>query len=183
LTGLGAGDVTLAGNKIHIAWGTMMMRIAIDATEKAPGIFAGSYVAKIAGFVLHAPGQLTARKIPPEEELPDAAGKASVLAEILNHISAGERAQALQRIVPLPKGTKFEGEDELRALGTVNSINFLGRTPTSAEASQGHPNNKIGQQLPNDDAADVYAVEFAKGARVCSMRQRSDRLVDELECL
>jgi hypothetical protein len=183
LTGLGAGDVTLNGNKIHIAWGTMMVRFAIDATEDTPGVFSGSYVAKIAGFVLHAPGQLNARKVLPEEYLPDAAGKAELLADILNHLSAGERAQALQKIVPLPKDAKLDGEDGLRELGAVSRVGFLGRTPTSAEASQGHPGIKSGQQLPNDDAADVYDVEFAKGDRVCTIRQRSDGLVDELDCI
>src|SRR6185312_9878766 len=57
------GDATFDGSLLHLAWGTMMLRVVVDATQKSPGTFAGSYGIKFAGYAVRTPDQPIASKV------------------------------------------------------------------------------------------------------------------------
>src|ERR1043166_3549873 len=61
--GQGAGDVSLDGNKIHIAWGSMRALFRIDAAPETPGKYPGYFSFKLSAIATRAPKTLQAEKI------------------------------------------------------------------------------------------------------------------------
>src|SRR4051812_3410208 len=121
------GDVIFEGNHIHLVWGTMMARAVVDATQTSPGIFTGNFTAKLVGIPFNAPDQLS--KIVPSEKAPDAAGSSVLLTKILNDIAAGVPVRSLTQV----GRTALPNAKELRALGPLVEVFYLGRTPSSRE--------------------------------------------------
>ena len=181
---LGNGTLSLDGNKIHIAWGSMLLRQTIDATLQSPGVFSGSYALKLTGITVTAPSQLTASKIDLSSVPPDAGGKSALLKKQLVDLGNGVPF-TLQPY--MSKDMSPPEPDDLRKLGGIQAVLYLGRTQTTVE--EGRPG--MDRQPPpesqappyNNDAFEIYAVEFDHGERICGIRQRPDGVVDGLHCV
>jgi hypothetical protein len=79
-------------------------------------------------------------------------------------------ARSLQE---LANGAKLGGNispNELRALGAVQAVVYLGKTTRSPEEKKPY-------------FYSVYQVEFSFGERLCGLHQKDDGVVDTLICV
>jgi len=175
------GDMTLHGDTIHICWCEFLGGDTIDVTQKSPGIFTGSVASKFVGFpVSRVPGVSIASKIVVSDRMPDAGGKSAVLAKLLAGIADGAPLSSLAQLpYKLPDSAPPPTSEELRGLGAIQLIAYLGHTATPEEYAA------VGRaRLRNDRAfvMQVYDVEFASGERVCEISTREDGVVNGLVC-
>jgi hypothetical protein len=159
-----SGTATLDGDKVHIAWGTMMARMAIDAIYKDGG-FTGTFAFKLSGIRHDAPERsVAARILPPSDS--DQASR--TLTGMMGQLAAGTMTSPhdLEAIKAhdgaLPAG--------VAKLGALEAVAFLGRTP-----------RQIGQ--PDSDPYSVHIVEFAHGELLCGLHQRADGVLDAFRCV
>jgi hypothetical protein len=187
------GAVTLSGNRMQVSWGTGMLRGGLDLRQQPSGIFTGNFVMRLAGIPVRSSDQLTASKITLSEDTMDADGKSVLLAKLLNAVAEGAPIQSLAQ---LREGKVPPTAEDLRPLGRLVSVIYLGRTPSSAEEAalyKDFPQSKEDAEkekaLPpsppprDDDASSVYAAEFEKGERLCAIYQRPDGVVEDLSCV
>ena len=81
-----SGTAALDGDKVHIAWGSMMARMAIDAAYKAGG-FIGTFTFKLSGIRHDAPEpSIGARILPPSSS--DEGSQ--YLAALMTQLSSGK---------------------------------------------------------------------------------------------
>jgi hypothetical protein len=175
------GTVSLDGNHIHIAWGSMMLRMTLDGTLQPAGGFTGYYTIKASGIGVRAPEELSASKISLPQDAPDPGRKSGALEKLLTGIAAGATLSSLSQI---PKEAQAPTAKELLRLGPIQSVAYLGHTPTKAErlaAMSEEARSKEGPRV-NDYVLDIYAVEFANGERICGLHQRADGSIDGLVC-
>jgi hypothetical protein len=175
------GDMSLHGDAIHICWCDFFGRDTIDATQKSPGVFSGSLVTNIIGFpVNRVPGVSIASKIVVSNNTPDVGGKSAVLAKLLADIAGGAPLSSLVQLpYKLPDSAPPPTSKELRGLGAIQLVTYLGHTATPDEyAAAGWT------RMPPDRAflMQVYDVEFANGERVCELSTREDGVVNGLVC-
>lgn len=188
------GAVTLSGNRLHIAWGSLMVQGALDLTRQPSGIFTGYFTTRFMFVPFRAPDQLTARKIVLSDNMPDSDGKSALLAGLLNDIIQGTPMDAP---LQLREGITPPAAADLRPLGRLERVVFMGRTPSSAEEAalyrafpkqeeepeKGAPPPPPQPPPRDDDASSVYAAEFENGERLCVIYQRPDGVVEDLRCV
>ena len=158
---MGQGTAAITGNHIHLAWGSMMARLVIDADFQSDSSFAGHAAAKLAGISIEDPGPSTSAKINPA---PGAADKGGKLLQTI--VSDG-----LVHVPHDPKVKDSPALQEPNKLGSAQAFIYLGQQPRS-----GPP----GTDLPDFFA--VYAVEFDNGERICGLHQRDDGMLDAFQC-
>jgi len=175
------GDVSVEGDHVHIAWGSMMLRVTVDGTLQ-PGGFTGYYTIKASGIGVRAPEQMRARKVLLDQDTPDLGRKGDALTKILSGIAGGTPIVSLMS-TPNPRAELPVAKD-FAGLGQVQTVAYLGHTPTVAELLAALPEDRRAKDGPrfNDYVLDVYAVEFANGERICGVHQRSDTVIDGLVC-
>jgi len=176
------GDVSVEDSRVHIAWGNMMLRVTVDGMLQ-PGGFTGTYTLKASGISVRAPEQMRASKILLDQDAPDLGGKGAALAKILAGIAGGAPLPSLVPSWTNPRADVITAKD-LNGLGPIQTVAYLGRTPTKAELIAALPQERRAKEAPrfNDYALDIYAVEFANGERLCGMHQRADGAIDGLIC-
>jgi hypothetical protein len=168
-----------------------MARATLDLAKQPSGIFTGYYTAQILFIPYRAPEQLRASKILLSEDMPDADGKSALLIKLLNSIAEGVPAQSLAQ---LRENIEPPSADDLRSLGRLETVLYLGRTPSSAEEAalykdfptekdEGAPVVATAPPPSEIDASSVYAAEFEKGERLCAIYQRPDGVVEDLRCI
>jgi hypothetical protein len=157
------GTITRDSRNVHIAWGTMMARMAIDGAY-ADGTIDGKFAFKLAGIVHEAPERSRSTRLPPLRPEQDGGGKAALLRQVLTAPGAVPRDDAAiaRNEGALPK--------ELGRLGGIEAVAWLGLSPRL-----GHPNQT--------DFFSTYAVEFAGGELVCGLHQRADGVLDAFVCV
>lgn len=162
-----SGTVARDGRDVHIAWGTMMARMAIDGTY-ANGTIDGNFAFKLAGIAHEAPERSHSTRLPPLTVEQDGGGKAALLRQILTEAAAGplalphDAAAIARNEGTLPKG--------LGKLGGIEAVAWLGYS-----SRLGHPDQA--------DFFSTYAVEFAGGELVCGLHQREDGVLDGFVCV
>ena len=191
------GAVTLRGNSLHILWGGGFLAGALDLAQQSTGIFTGTFSMRFFGVPFGRSDELHAVKIIPAENTVDADGKSALLAKLLNSITEGTPGESP---VQLREGMIPPAGDDLRPLGRLDALIYLGRTSSSAQdaalykdmpqpkeetSKEGMP-KEIPPPAPppsDADASSVYAAEFDKGERLCAIYQRPDGVVEDLRCI
>lgn len=112
----------------------------------------------------------------------DAAEKAAIVAKVLADVTGGSSVPPLHSVSTdwLPHMA-----ESLQALGGVEGVAYLGRLPSLAESLKERPEFKINPLLPppNDNPVEIFAVDFAKGERLCGLRLRPDGAVNGFDCI
>src|SRR5262249_42055770 len=126
----------------------------------------------------------SASKIAVSDTMPDAGGKSALLAKTLAGIADGAPLSSLAQLpYKLPDSAPPPTAEELRALGPIQLIAYLGHTATPEEYAAGGVNLAWeGPQLRNF-VMQAYAVEFANGERICQISTREDGVVNALVCV
>jgi hypothetical protein len=158
-----SGTVARDGRAVHIAWGTMMARMAIDGTY-ANGTIDGNFAFKLAGIAHEAPERSHSTRLPPLTPEQDGGGKAALLRLVLTAAAAvpHDAAAIARNEGALPKG--------LGKLGGIEAVAYLGLS-----SRLGHPDQA--------DFFSTYAVEFTRGELVCGLHQRDDGVLDGFVCV
>lgn len=176
------GDVSVEGEHVHIAWGSMMLRVTVDGTLQ-PGGFTGYYTLKASGISIRAPEHMRASKLLLDQDALDRGGKGAALAKILTGVAGGAPLAALMQSAWNPKAEPVTAKD-LSGLGPIQTVAWLGHTPTVAELLAALPEDRRAKEGArfNDYVLDIYAVEFTNGERLCGVHQRADGAIDGLVC-
>jgi len=158
------GTAALDGDRVHIASGSMMARMAIDATYKDDGL-TGTFTFKLSGIRHDAPApSIGARIVPPTES--DDASK--YLAALMTQLSAGKITSPMDiKAIAAHDGAL---PTDLKKLGSVEATAFLGLTPRQIDRPEG-------------DLYSVHIVEFALGERLCGVHQNRDDVLDAFRCV
>lgn len=167
----GAGTVSVDGAKVHLAWGVALARIVIDAMLQSSSRFDGTFAFKLTGIEYDDPEASTGTKLTLSNAAPDAAGKTGLLTRILEELANGaltkpHDAAAMKRNA---EDTKLPSPDELRTLGGVHAVIYVGQTRKWND----------GKRI---DFFSVYDVAFANGDRLCGLHQRDDGVLDGFVC-
>ena len=158
------GTAELDGDKAHIAWGTMMARMAVDATY-ANGGLAGTFTFKLSGIRHDAPERSIGARIRP----PSVNDQASqYLSGLMAQLAAGKVTLAHDaKAIAAHDGAFPTG---IARLGALEAIAFLGRAPRQMER-------------PDGDLYSVHVVEFAHGELLCGLHTSESGVLDGLRCV
>jgi hypothetical protein len=158
------GTAGLDGDKAHFAWGSMMARMAVDATYTDGG-FTGTFTFKLSGIRHDAPEPSVGARI----TAPTGSDEGSkYLAALMTQLSAGKVSSPVD-----VKGiAAHDGAlpTDVKKLGNVEAIALLGRTPLKIDR-------------PDGDFYSVHIVEFAHGERLCGVHQNGDGVLDAFRCV
>jgi hypothetical protein len=159
-----SGTAALDGDKVHIAWGSMMARMAIDATYKG-GEFTGTFTFKVSGFRHDAPELSLGERI----MSPAGSDEASkYLTTLMTQLAAGKVVSPLDANAIAAHGGALP--TDIRKLGDVEATAFLGRTPLQIDQPEG-------------GLYSVHVVEFTHGERLCGAHQNGDGVLDAFICV
>ncbi len=159
-----SGTAVLDEGTVHIAWGSMMARMAIDA-EYTGSSLTGTFTFKLSGIRHDAPGSSIGERIMPPRGSDDASQYLTALMAQLaaDRITSPLDAKAIAaRDGALP--------NDIGKLGRVEAVAFLGRTPVRIDRPEG-------------DLYSVHIVEFAHGERLCGWHQNRDGVLDAFRCV
>lgn len=166
------GTVTVDGTKIHLAWGTMMLRMVIDGALLTSSNFTGNAGLKLSGIEFDDPEMSLAKKLTLSGAPLDKPGKSALLTYLLDEMRDGavsephaDKTENVQ--FPMPK--------ELGELGKVQTVVYLGEFAKPVGiVPGGGPRNIINLS--------VYDVEFANGERLCGLHQQEGGMLDAFMC-
>ncbi len=165
------GTLRFSGTKIHLAWGSVLLRMVIDGTLQSSSAFAGTFAFKLSGIVHRNPMPTIGTKLTLSATAPDTAGKSALLERLLGELANGPLAAPHD-----DAAMKRNAEDidlptpgDLQALGAVKAVIHLGGMP--------------GGDRNVADFFSVYDVEFVNGERICGLHQRDDGTLDGLVCV
>jgi hypothetical protein len=163
------GAVTIEGTHIHLAWGTMMARLALDGTLQSSNHFQATYEIKLAGVSFTDSEKSTGVKLSIAPTARDKNAEAALLRTILTDGMAGvpHDDAAIQKAAPT--------SGDMQKLGAIQDIAYLGQQAPLA----GPP----GAKQDKVDYFSVYAVEFESGERICGLHQQADGVLDAFLCL
>jgi len=158
------GTAVLDGDKVRIAWGSMMARIAIDAVYRDSG-FVGTFVFRLSGFGHDAPSPSNGtRVVPPSDS--DAASR--YLASLMTQLAAGTVTAPHDTAAIKAKGGSLPAS--VAKLGAVEAVAFLGHAPRELERPEG-------------ELYSVHFIAFARGELICGLHQRTDGVLDAMRCV
>lgn len=164
------GTAEAEGNKLHLAWGMALARVVIDATLTNPTRFDGTFGFKFMGIRHDDPEAIAGEKIQLSAAAEGGAGKAALLSKSLQELVKGGLVSPHDEKAIQKYGTDALRPDDLRSLGAVEAMRYVGRAPRA-------PGGK------DPDFFSVYQVEFASGERLCGLHQREDGVLDALICV
>ena len=156
------GTVALHGNRLRLAWGSMLHAMAINGALGS-GQFEGTFSATTLGISSQAPNPVIGQRLALSANMPDRAGKAGLLVRSLDEMAKGSFATPLDA-----KGTNIRilKPETLQALGDVQSIIYIGDKALTV----------------SNDPFNVYDVEFASGHLICELRQGVDSEITYFDC-
>jgi hypothetical protein len=166
------GAAQVDGNKVHLAFGNALIRFVIDATRDTSFHFGGTFAFKFMGIRHDDPETVTGEKIHLSTVVIDSAGDGALLTRSLQELADGALVgphddKAIRNNFG---GAKAVTPDELRTLGTIQTVRYLGKTAKEANGK-------------SPDFFSVYQVEFASGERLCGLHRREDGVLDGLICV
>ena len=158
------GDGTVDGTALHLAWGSMMLRFAIDATVDESARFDGVFAAKLSGIRYDDPDRVTGTRLVLAGPHPDTAGLGGVLREAISEIAANGA-------IGMPNDAHaIRDFAEDIALLTHKELQVLGRVTMTIDLG------------PDGTRAEFYDVEFEHGNRLCALNRRADGVLDAFVC-
>jgi hypothetical protein len=175
---IGIGTVSLEGDRVRLAWGSIVARIALDGTLQSPGagptLITGKVSARIAGFYRENPASSRATRLSLSDDA-DTGGKTMLLRTALRQLALGSLTLPHDKEAIENNGGALPMD--IQALGALQAAIYLG--PSFQELS--HSTNG----LPDMDleSFSVYAVEFDGGQRICALHQRPDAVLDVFHCV
>lgn len=158
------GALETDGRHFHLAWGTMLARLVYDGEVNSAASFEGHFAGKLIGIPVTDPDLAHGDKIAVASGIPDAAGKAALLRDLLAGKDAPHDA-ALEAALAAARDLK---------LGRIETIAFLGRQYRPGPAGPSHP--------PDPGYLAAYAVEFTDGERLCWLHQDDDGKLAAFQC-
>ncbi|MGA7676610.1 MAG: hypothetical protein WCA78_16385 [Rhizomicrobium sp.] len=167
------GTVTVEDGKIHIAWGTMLARLALDGIVQSATHFDGNFAIKLVGIEYDDPQIANGTKLTLSETLPDKAGKSALLGRVLDQMSKGP---ITEKVDAQSKNIWTAKPEELRPLGAVKSIIYLGEFTKLLDV-------KSDGSRQYEEPFSVYDVEFANGERLCGLRQDASGALQHFACI
>jgi hypothetical protein len=166
------GEGTLEETTLHIRWGSMMLRMVVDAALQSSQRFEGTFKAKISGVDYDDPERTVGTKLQLAGPHLDTETKGDLLKTLLNEIrntgaiTTPHDPAAIQtnadEMPPL-------AADRLAKLGEIEVITYLGR-------------NARLDTKETDDFLAVYDVELRNGSLLCGVHQRVDGVLDAFVC-
>lgn len=159
-----AGTVSMEGNHVHFAWGTMMLRMVLDGEMLDTGHLRGRFQFKVSGITAQSPASYEAVRVLPDATAPDHGGQGETLRRILEQGFAQVPHDGGQRTLPEPP-----------QLGPVTALAYLGE-----EVRDGGPPR--GDTPAPTYSFSVYLANFAQGQRLCGLHRRADGVVDDFRC-
>jgi hypothetical protein len=160
------GSVEIDEGRMHIAFGSMALRLVIDGPMQSGTRFTGRLTAKIFGVEHDSPGLLTGSKMILSDAAPDEGGKAGLLRHLLEEMRLGKPTETFTATGPAP--FVMLAPATLRTMGATEAIIHIGSLFTGKAGSI---------------RAQVYVVEFANGESICSLNQRDDGALDQFQCV
>jgi hypothetical protein len=167
------GEGTLDEGMLHLRWGSMMLRLVIDAALQSPQRFEGTFAAKISGVDYDDPERTVGTKLLLAGLHLDTEAKGDLLKALLGEIrntgaitTPHDSAAIQTNAEEMPSLTT----DRLAKLGEIEAITYLGR------------NARLDAKETEDFFA-VYDVEFKNGSLLCGIHQRADGVLDAFVCV
>ncbi len=161
------GSLSIKGNRIRMAWGSMMLYFAMNGTLRSAGQFEGTVSVQALGISSDAPDKATGTRLSLSANAPDTGGKSGLLARVLQEMADGVF------VVPSDANAdqiKILKPETLRPMGAIQSIIYLGETVFKNTAP------------PVPDSHSVYDVEFENGHLICGLHRRADGGLDNFDC-
>lgn len=160
------GSVEIKDGRIHMAFGSMALRLVIDGPMQPGNRFTGRLAAKIMGVSRVSPGILSGSKMTISDAVPDRGGQAGLLRHLLEEMRLGKPTETFLATGPAPIAMLVPAT--LHTLGDTEAIIHIGSMFTGTAGSL---------------HAQVYVVEFTNGERICSLNQRNDGALDHFQCI
>lgn len=161
---VGTWTVEAEDNHVHFAWGSMLLRLALDGELQDMDHVRAHFQVKISGITYESPTSYDSVRVLPDADMPDGGGMAGLLRRILEQGFAD---------VPQDVGATKKNDSIVTPpkLGAIRSIAYLGQD----KLDQPPPGTK---PIPNrPDFFSVYFVRFAEGERLCGLHQRDRKSV------
>jgi hypothetical protein len=156
---MGEGTVTVSGNRIHLAWGSMMARLVVDGEFQSDTSFSGHSAAKLAGLTIEDPALSSGIRIVTAAGAADKGGKSNLLRTAVSDIMLAPHSPAVKASPALSA-----------ALGRAQTFIYLGQQSFDLPGRE------------NTGLLAVYAIEFDNGERICGLHQDDDGTLDAFLC-
>jgi hypothetical protein len=168
------GTGQIESGKLHLAWGSMMLRMIVDGTLRSPTKFDGLFSLKVSGVVYSDSDPAGGTKVDLSNAKPDNSASAVLLLKALSEIEAGaltepHDAAALRHRASMEDASPPVADD-FKDLGAPLTAFYLGHSDMW-DADKRHA-----------DFFTAYSVEFANGERVCEIHQTDAGVLDGLIC-
>jgi hypothetical protein len=160
------GRVEVDGGRLHMAFGSMALRLVIDGPMQSATRFTAHLSAKIFGVERGSATLLSGRKMTLSQIAPDEGGKADLLRHLLEEMRVGTPAETFVATGPAP--TAMLAPATLQTLGATEAIIHIGTLFSGKK---------------NSTRAQAYVVEFANGERICTFNQRDDGALETFQCV
>jgi hypothetical protein len=158
------GTAALDGDRVHIAWGSMMARMAIDAAFKE-GSFIGTFTFKLSGIRRDAREPSVGKRLTPPTGSDDGS---KYVATLMTQLSAGTISVPLDaKAIAAHDGALPTG---IPNLGNVEAIATLGQTPRQIDQPEG-------------GLYSGHIVEFERGERLCGVSQNTGGVLVAVRCV
>jgi hypothetical protein len=156
---MGEGTVTVSGNRIHLAWGSMMARLVIDGDFQSDSSFSGHSAAKLAGITIEDSAISSGERIATAADAVDKGGKSNLLRTFVSNPAL------------VPRGPDVKDNPALSAaLGRAQAFIYLGQ-----QSFDLHGRENVGVLA-------VYGIEFDNGERICGLHQDDHGMLDVFQC-
>jgi hypothetical protein len=156
---MGEGTVTVSGNRIHLAWGSMMARLVIDGEFQSDASFSGHSAAKLAGITIEDPAISSGARIATTAGAADKGGESNLLRTAVSDFALIPHSPAVKDSPALSA-----------ALGRAQAFIYLGQQPFDLPGRE------------NVGLLAVYAIEFDNGERICGLHRDDDGMLDAFRC-
>ncbi len=171
------GTATLEEKNLHLAWGSMVARMVVDAKLDGTRTFSGVYALKLTGIRHDAATPASGERFTVPETAPDTAGHAALVSAALVQLAGGAALPPNDIIARQYLGAQPNTPAEIQALGKLEAVLYLG------EGSQQRWPAKKGDPVPPPVLFSVYQVEFANGQRLCAIHLGGDGARDGFYCV
>ena len=167
------GTASLDGNNLHLAWGSALLRLVVDAPLNGTSTFAGPFAVKLMGISKAAPEPAAGTHFDNLAGSSDTAGKTPLLTTVLAQMAGGgitvphDAAIASNFVNAEPNKPS-----DMAKLGKLETIIYVGESRL-----------RWGRQPSEPFLFSVYQVEFTGGQRLCGIHQRDDGVLDGFLCV
>ena len=116
--------VSFSGDTLHLAWGTMMARLAVDGVMQPGMRFIGHVSVRVAGVGLADPAVSTGSKLDLSASPPDGGGLAQLLRDAVKEKALPTELGSIQAVVYLGRQDKSGPQPAGKEYFTVYAVEF-----------------------------------------------------------